>query len=133
MLKLFILGCAAFALFGCANLTSQERQDLAAAAIGEFEYRIDQLQAIDLATIEVDSSVLIAADAACSFISIGSPYLVKAINNKIAKLNEGREEDAQTELVTVAEFQADLHAICGAIRKILVPKTDDEPEPTATS
>ncbi len=114
---------------GCVNLTPEEKAAIRDAAVVELEYRIDQLQAVGLAEVEVPVEVLIAADAACSFISIGSPALVAALNRKVAEKNLARDPDDQRPLLTVAEFQANLHAICDLVRKILKVETDGDPAP----
>lgn len=108
-----------FTLVGC-SLTSADRGAYRDAAIGELTYRIEQLQAIDpdTFTVEVDPIVLIGADAACSFIAVGSPFLVDAINKRI---------EAEESKVTVAEFQASLHAVCDLVRTVMIEKNSAAP------
>jgi len=125
------------ALSGCAvteGMTAEEKTMFRDAAVAEAEYRIEQLQELDLLKFKVGVEVLIAADAACSFISIASPYLVIVLNRKTAEANLSRAADDQKELITVEQFQANLHAICTIARKLLKAKTPDvpEPEPIAT-
>lgn len=128
-MRVFFLGLAlavSVALSGCvSSLTPEEKTAIREAAVVELEYRIDQLQAIGLAKVEVPVEVLIVADAACSFISIASPALVTALNRKVTEKNLAREPDDQRPLLTVVEFQANLHAICDIVRKILKVKQDD--------
>ncbi len=128
-MRMFLTGlmlAAAVALSGCiGSLTPEEKTAIREAAVVELEYRIDQLQAIGLAEVEVPVEVLIVADAACSFISIASPALVTAMNRKVAEKNLTRDPTEQAEPYTVAEFQANLHAICDIVRKILKVKQDD--------
>ncbi len=118
------------ALSGCVgNLTPEEKEAIRDAAVAEVEYRIDQLQAIGLAEVEVPVEVLIVADAACSFISIASPALVSVMNRRVAEKNLTRDPDEQAEPYTVAEFQANLHAICDIVRKVLKVKVSDDAAP----
>lgn len=122
---------AASALSGCVTdgMTEEERSMFRDAAVAEVEYRIDQLQELDLLNFEVDPSYLIAADAACSFISLGSPFVVIALNKKTVEANLDRSPDDQEELMTVERFQANLHAICTIVRKLLKPKPPDDSDP----
>lgn len=128
MRSLFIvLAFVAMSLSGCVTdgMTPEEKAMFRDAAVTEVEYRIDQLQDLDLLNFEVEPVVLIAADAACSFISIGSPFVVIALNKKTVEANLSRALDDQKELLTVEEFQANLHAICTLVRKLLKPKSGD--------
>lgn len=118
------------ALGGCVTdgMTPEEKAMFRDAAVAEVEYRIDQLQELDILNIEVEPEVLILADAACSVVSLGSPFLVIAMNRKTVEANLTRGAEDQEALLTVEEFQANLHAICKIVRKLLKPKSD---EPTA--
>ncbi len=115
------------ALSGCVTdgMTPEEKAMFRDAAVAEVEYRIDQLQELGALNFEVEPEVLIVADAACSFISLGSPYLVIALNRKTAEANLSREADDQKEPLTIEEFQGNLHAVCTIVRKLLKPKSDD--------
>jgi len=135
---MFLVGLAAVvavALSGCATdgMTPEEKAMFRDAAVAEVEYRIDQLQDLGALNFEVEPEVLIVADAACSFISIGSPYLVIAMNRKTAEANLERTADDQEALLTIEDFQANLHAICTIVRKLLKAKAEDAPEPAVAS
>lgn len=128
-MRLFLLGlalAASVALSGCvSNLTPEEKTAIRDAAVAEMEYRIDQLQEIGLMEVEVPVEVLIVADAACSFVSIASPALVTALNRRVAEKNLTRDPAEQAEPYTAEQFQANLHAICDLVRKVLKVKTTD--------
>ncbi len=133
-MRMILAGLAlivASTLSGCVTdgMTEEERAMFRDAAVAEVEYRIDQLQELDLLNFEVDPGYLIAADAACSFISLGSPYVVIALNKRTVEANLDRSPDDQQELMTVERFQADLHAICAVVRKLLNPKPPDDSSP----
>lgn len=118
------------ALSGCLDgMDPATRAAIREAAVLEMEYRIDQLQAVGLAEVEVDPTILIAADAACSFLAIGSPFMVEALNRKTVEKNAERPADDQSPLLTVEEFQANLHAVCDIVRKVLKSKEPDAPAP----
>ncbi len=114
------------ALSGCADMDPATKAAVREAAVLEMEYRIDQLQAVGLMEVEVDPAVLVAADAACSFLAIGSPFMVEALNRKTVEKNLARDPNDQAPLLTVEDFQASLHAVCDIVRKILKAK---EPTP----
>ena len=123
----FAILAAALVLSAC-SLTSEDRSAVRDAAVGELLYRIDQLQALDMAQVKVDPEVRIIADAACSAIAIGAPFLVDAINAKI---------EADESKVTIAEFQGSLHAVCDVVRALMVEKATaaapvDAPVPIAS-
>ena len=116
-----------FALAGCASW-SQERTDLIYDGLkNEALYQIDRLQALDMAKIEADPAILIAAEAACSIIRIGSPALVAALNQRTEEANLARAPDDQAPLLTVEQFRAPLDAICEIVAKILVPAPVPKP------
>ncbi len=121
----------ASSLSGCVTdgMSAEDRAMFRDAAVAEVEYRIEQLQELELLNFEVEPAVLIVADAACTFVSLASPYVVIALNNKTAEANLERSLDDQKELMTVEEFQANLHAGCKIVRKLLKPKPVDSPAP----
>ena len=133
-MRMILAGLAllvASALSGCVTdgMTVEEKAMFRDAAVAEVEYRIEQLQELELLNFEVEPAVLIAADAACSFISLASPYVVIALNNKTVEANLERSSDDQEELMTIEDFQANLHAVCKILRKLLKPKPADSPDP----
>lgn len=123
---------AVVALTGCTNVDPETKAAVREAAVAEMIYRIDQLQAVGLAEVEVDPAVLIVADAACSFVSIGSPFMVEALNRKVVEKNLARAPDDQSPLLTVEDFQASLHAVCDIVRQVLKTKIPDAPAPVAS-
>ena len=126
-MRMILMMCAlTLALTGCASW-SQEKTDLIYGGLkNEALYQIDRLQALDMARIEVDPAVLIAAEAGCAVMRIGSPALVTALNERTAEANLARDPDDQAPLLTVEQFRAPLDAICEIVAAILVPV----PEPT---
>ncbi len=116
--------CIALALTGCASW-SQEQTDLIYDGLkNEALFQIDRLQALDMARIEVDPAVLIAAEAGCAIMRISSPALVAALNERTDEANLARAPDDQAPLLTVEQFRAPLDAICEIVAAILVPKPD---------
>ncbi len=129
-MKPILMICAlALALTGCASW-SQEQADLIYDGLkNEALYQIDRLQALDMAMIEVDPAVLIAAEAGCAVMRISSPALVSALNERTAKKNLERDPDDQSPLLTVEQFRAPLDAICEIVAAILVPEPEDPESP----
>ncbi len=121
----------AFALTGCASW-SQEQTDLIYDGLkNEALYQIDRLQALDMAKIEADPAVLIAAEAGCAIMRVSSPALVAALNERTDEANLARDPNDQAPLLTVEQFRAPLDAICEIVAAILVPKPDEPDSPEA--
>ncbi len=126
----WIVVCVAFALTGCASWSEEQSELFFTGLKNEALFQIDRLQALDMAQIEADPAILIAAEAACSVMRIGSPSLVAALNERTAEKNATRAPDDQAPLLTVAQFRAPLDAICEIVAAILVPVSAvPEPEP----
>ena len=69
MLKLFILGCAAFMLSGCAG-TPEENAAKRTLAVELAIDRIERFNALGIDPIQLDDKYLLALDTACIMVQI---------------------------------------------------------------
>lgn len=127
-MKRFLILCAVMVVGAC-SLSAETRTSLREAVVDEMLYRIDQLQAIGAGQVEVSPEVLIAADAGCTALTIGSPLLTEAINRKIAEKNIDKPIGEQIDPLDVAELRDSLRDACAIVRAILVLKPAPEVAP----
>jgi len=123
-----ILFIMAYSLSAC-GLPSETRTALADAAVNELLYGIEQLQSIGIGEVEVSAEVLMGAGLVCRAASIGSPFLVDAINDKVTRDNLSRGADNQLQLTSIEEIQNLIHAGCEIVNQILVLKSEPTVDP----
>jgi len=112
---------AVLALSAC-GMSAENRSMFVDAIVAELMFSLDQLQAIGRAQVEVSPETRIAVNLTCSLIAVAGPFMVDAINRKVAATNAERLPEDQTPPLTVEEFQRTLHALCAELGAIMVPE-----------
>ncbi len=131
MLKLFFLGCAALVLSACASTTEEQRTASRETAVILALVAIDVIRDVGLGPDEIDPQILKYVNGACTLLQAGGPFIVLAINQRVAERNADATADEQIELVSVEEYLSTLNTSCSVIRAILTPAP--EIAPVATS
>ena len=110
---------------GACSLTAEDREAYRETGLRTAMLAVEALESVGIAPEDVDPKILRWANAACQLLDAGSPLIVQAINNIVARHNADRASEDQTDPVSIEEFIAGLHGVCEIIEAVLAP--DESP------
>ncbi len=115
-------------LAGCST-TVEERDAYRETGVILALTAVDVIKDIGIGPDAIDPKILKIANGACLLLQAGGPLITLAINTRVIEHNADVEAGEETALVTMAEYQNTLNAVCAVIAAILEPAPASSPMP----